>query len=356
MSIFRKIAKWASVLFTLLVIVLFGAFYVLTEEENLRARVERDFNGYRLRVLGGVGPSLNGPSVVWNDLTLRDMQDRETLHIGKMMISPALPEFFGPEQIVKIRLKGISASGRMLGDLSAHVRKTPEGNIELAPLTGEISGGKAAGRILLDGRSFQPVIISFEVKGFDYSRLRQEMSGTLDVRADLTASPGSQWVQSLEGQVEIVGEKAVWPPDIDFWATDIVPRLLPFGGKVEETRLNCLVTRFNVNAGFAAMPAALIDSERVTITGSGRIDLAQGLMDMRFVPRPKNPTLLSLATPVRVSGPVGLPRIVPEAAGLARKVGELMLGSINPALLLVPLTSVGETGKNPCLAALEKAQ
>lgn len=356
MKFFKKIVKWASILISLAIAFLFGAFYLLADEDNLRARMEHDLNGYQLRVLGGVGPSLNGPALAWHDLALKNPEGQEVLHIGKMLVSLALPEFFGPEQTVKIRLKDISSGGQDLGSITTYARRKSDGGIELLPLTGDLSGGKLSGRILLDGESFQPTAISLDVKGFDYGRLKQGMEGTIDAKAELTASAGTQWVQSIKGQAEIVGEKGVWPPGIDFWATDIVPKLLPFGDKVEDTRLNCMVARFNFNAGYAASPGILIDSERVTITGKGGIDLAQGRMDMRFSPRPKNPSFLSLATPVRVAGPLESPQIIPEPMGLAKKMGELMLGSINPALLLIPLTNTELGNKNPCVAALEKSQ
>ena len=58
-------------------------------------------------------------------------------------------------------------------------------------------------------------------------------------------------------------------------------------------------------------------SPRTRIRGQGEIDLAEMTIDLRLKPRPKTRGFLSLATPVRIKGPLTDPSLTVKKGGLA---------------------------------------
>ena len=144
-------------------------------------------------------------------------------------------------------------------------------------------------------------------------------------------------------------------------AADLVTSLLPFIGKTaeKEAKLNCMATRFDIADGMAKSTVFLVDSARVTVGGAGTVDLRDEKIDFLLQPKPKDFAFLSLATPIRISGPLADPSVLPDAAGAAKSIvlgaGAVALTAVNPLALVLPLMSSGETD-DPCPAALALAE
>ncbi|WP_193173517.1 AsmA family protein [Nisaea nitritireducens] len=144
-------------------------------------------------------------------------------------------------------------------------------------------------------------------------------------------------------------------------AADLVTSLLPSIGKTadKEAKLNCMATRFDISEGIAKSTVFLVDSARVTVGGAGTVDLRDEKVDFLLHPKPKDFSLVSLATPIRISGPLADPTILPDVAGAAKTAvlgaGAVALTAINPLALVLPLISSGET-EDPCPAALALAE
>lgn len=144
-------------------------------------------------------------------------------------------------------------------------------------------------------------------------------------------------------------------------AADLVTSLLPSIGKTaeKEAKLNCMATRFDISEGMAKSTVFLVDSARVTVGGAGTVDLRDEKVDFLLQPKPKDFSLVSLATPIRISGPLADPAILPDVAGAAKTAvlgaGAVALTAINPLALVLPLISSGET-EDPCPAALALAE
>ncbi|WP_028466809.1 AsmA family protein [Nisaea denitrificans] len=144
-------------------------------------------------------------------------------------------------------------------------------------------------------------------------------------------------------------------------AADLVTSLLPsIGKKAEnESKLNCMATRFDIADGIAKSRVFLVDSSRVTVGGAGTLDLRDEKVDFLLHPKPKDFAFLSLATPIRISGPLSDPTFLPDAAGAAKSAvlgaGAVALTVVNPLALVLPLMSSGET-EDPCPAALALAE
>lgn len=109
-----------------------------------------------------------------------------------------------------------------------------------------------------------------------------------------------------------------------------------------------------VRQGRAQTDALVVDADRVLVTGEGTIDLGRERLDLKLTPRPKDPSLFSLATPVNVRGPLADPGISPDEVGLVRGAAGALLGNLvlPGAGVLLPFLSAG-AGDHPCAAVLD---
>ena len=116
--------------------------------------------------------------------------------------------------------------------------------------------------------------------------------------------------------------------------------------------LNCMVARFDIRNGRATARGLLLDSDQVTMSGSGTINLGTEQLALEVVPKPKDISLLNLAMPIDIGGRLSHPTLTPNRVALAKSVALGVAGAVNPLFALVPmvLDSGGDT--NSCAAAL----
>ena len=118
--------------------------------------------------------------------------------------------------------------------------------------------------------------------------------------------------------------------------------------------INCIAGRIDMEDGVAKTDRFLVDTTRLTIAGSGTMDLGTEKLDVLLAPRPKQARLVSAADPVRVTGTLTNPKV--DVTVLPRgptDIGGLLAGLANPALLIFAFSDTGSGPGNPCTAALE---
>ena len=120
--------------------------------------------------------------------------------------------------------------------------------------------------------------------------------------------------------------------------------------------LNCIVSRIDVVDGVAKTDKLLLDTRRLTIAGSGALDLNTERLDLLLSPNPKQASLVSLANPVRVTGTLTAPHVT--VTKLPRRwttaTSGLLAGLVNPAFLLLAFSDIGSGNGNPCAVAIER--
>jgi hypothetical protein len=93
------------------------------------------------------------------------------------------------------------------------------------------------------------------------------------------------------------------------------------------------------------------------VAGSGVLKLETETLDLVLAPRPKRPSLVSLAKPVAITGTLATPRVsvapLPSRRRLLRT--GLLAGLVNPLFLLTAFSDLGTGGGNPCAAATARA-
>jgi uncharacterized protein involved in outer membrane biogenesis len=114
--------------------------------------------------------------------------------------------------------------------------------------------------------------------------------------------------------------------------------------------------RFDLQARDGVMEPrlAVIDNQDSTVRIAGQVNLRDETMALRLVTQPKDWSLLSLRTPITVSGTLGQPAVGIEGRGLAGRVlGALALSAAaGPAAAVLPLMERGsQTDGDPCTTA-----
>ena len=268
---------------------------------------------------------------------------------------------------VEFRFKDVEVPPHEVGDVEFQI-KLENGELTVAPLQGTLWGGAVDGSFHLDARGEIPLIrVQTKIQDLDYGRLFQTTGVTEDVKGsadkiqvDLEGQGSTlrEFLSEANGEVKMVDGKMVLNKKyLDLWASDLITGLLTSAWETEEeTKLNCAVTNFEVENGMASSDEILFDTQRVTIAGVGTLDLGTEQIDVLLTPQPKDPTLVSLGHPVRISGPVAKPKISGDKQDILKSAGWLTLGIAVPVLLPLAVPQVAGTsfgsGENPCEAAL----
>jgi uncharacterized protein involved in outer membrane biogenesis len=117
-------------------------------------------------------------------------------------------------------------------------------------------------------------------------------------------------------------------------------------------KLRCGVADFGVKGGVMEANALIVDTEAVTILGRGNVDLGHETLDLTLAPKTRRFSPVALRGPIYVRGSFSQPKVeldMPRIA--ARGAGALLLGLVNPLLVLLPLVEPGP-GVDPECARL----
>lgn len=262
-------------------------------------------------------------------------------------------------KVSELRYRGLSLRGAELG------LELEQGVLRIEPVQAGLGDGDVVARIELQSRTARPEL-QLELKLIDVGLaaikplfdLSDIITGPLDLEIALAGQGRSahEIASTLGGRIDlVVGAGTIPNAYVDLIAADLLRFIVP-GGEGNSAQLNCFVARFDVKDGVALNQALLFDTALTTTAGKGQIDLGRELADLTVVPRPKDPSLLSLAIPVVIDGPLlDLSyNLKKEEAllGLAASVaGTVLMG---PFGILIPLVSTGSGDDNPCLTALEQ--
>ena len=220
-----------------------------------------------------------------------------------------------------------------------------------APLTAEYRGVPLKLTLNADGAR-NSVAIDAAATNFDLGRLLSDLDLTtmLDARADFGARLNGRGASlhaiasSLGGQINLVlGKGTIDSRAFAIVSDDLVNVLIPGGEGGGTAKLVCAISRFDFNGGVGTASALALETGTLITTGSGKVDLGRERVDLLFRPKPKKASLVSLAFPVRLSGPLTAPTAGLDktgvVTGVATAVGGVALTGGLGALL--PLMSTG---------------
>lgn len=259
----------------------------------------------------------------------------------------------------------ILAKAAAIGNLAMNAAWR-NGEFQLRPLTADVDGGKVAVEMGANARG-QAITGKIDVKGLNLGPLLEKMEvtnvlhqGKTDFNVDVRGAGKSMHalMASLNGVSTLhVGEGEIESAYVDLLGADVVRVLSPLQGSGAQTKLNCVVGRFEIKDGVAAPKVMLIDTGRMTIVGEGSVNLGTEQLDLMFTPRPKDAALVSLSVPIRVGGTLANPSFSPDTGAALRGAAGAVAGTLllGPAGVVLPFVSGGQRGQDPCAQALAQA-
>ena len=195
-------------------------------------------------------------------------------------------------------------------------------------------------------------------RGFDIRQLARPfggaegLDGKLDFNIDVTTRGDNlrALAAGLDGQAALtLTDGRLAHRNIDWLAADLTRMVLPGSAGEPDTQISCGVLRTDLRRGLATVQSLVLDTRRVTVTGSGTANLGTEALALRLDPKPKEASLISLAHPVLIGGSFASPTLRPDPLGVAKGVGGLALGlATGPIGLLVPFLSKGSGETHPC--------
>lgn len=230
-------------------------------------------------------------------------------------------------------LTALFASGKMTSDFKiAH-------SVENPPINGTLKVVEA---------STTDISTMFDLPG--------DVRGPLniDIEADSDIADVNETLKDVTGHADIVLQNGYVGSDVLRKADSFVNLLAPWRNKKDPSVISCLVLRYDLADGKATSEVTLLDTSTMTVAGSGYIDMLDETFNLRLAPTPKDATLLSLASAVKITGPIDDPKLSVGPLDVATGVGGSLLTSIlAPVKALMPILGLTDDDDSPCKAALD---
>jgi len=290
-------------------------------------------------------------------------QERRKAEDGRIIpvIELARPRLPDLDATLRLVVGEVVFDDLSIRELAASVKATSR-DIDIALARARFGGGTWSGRF---GASFDggTAEIAGELDLKDgragtllvYATGHQLADGPLDAKITFTGRGADlrSLAAGLNGDVEVVmSGGGVANEYVDLLAGDIVREIVPWAHETKEARINCFVSRFQIQEGIATSTGLLLDTDKVAIGGGGTINLRDETLHLRINPKPKQESLVSLAVPIDIKGTLANPSAAPAPGAVAKGVAGLALGLVNPLAILLAVASSGDHS-NHCMAALE---
>ena len=231
-----------------------------------------------------------------------------------------------------------------------------DGVLDLQHLHAGIAGGEAAGSARLDTRVDPPAwTVGLDVRGMaieQWLRLNPkalaENPVTGRLRADIDVKGRGRSPAALLGTLDGPVRLQLDHGSVSHLLTEAVGLDLAQGLAVwlrgdRELTLNCAEVEGRFRAGVLRPRTAVVDNRDSRIDIDGRVNLADETLDLRLVAKPKDFSLLTLRSPLRVQGTLADPRVALEGKALGGKaIAAIALGALAPPAALLAFVDPGE--------------
>lgn len=241
-----------------------------------------------------------------------------------------------------------------------------DGVLNLDPMNLGIAGGTVAGSLRIDSHSNPAMTrVDFKARSLELSKMFRDVNLTRTsfgkIHGDIElAGRGNSVAQLLAGSsgnvALLMGRGQISNLLLEFAGLDgaEIIKFLLRGDRVVPVR--CAASAFDVKNGVMASRALVLDTTDTVVYGEGNINFATEALDLYFRPYPKDMSILSLRSPLKVAGTLGAPQAGPDKGALAGRAGlALALGAVNPLLALAATLETGPGEDADCRSILREA-
>ena len=275
------------------------------------------------------------------------------------------------------RLKAMNADVQYSAARMTNVRQLPldrmslhvvlkGGVLVLDSMNLGVASGELTGRMRFDGNS-DPAIaeVRLDAKSMELNKLFPgfkvtkasfgKVQGAIDLKG--RGNSVAQMLATSSGNVALVmGKGEISSLLLEFAELDgggIIKTLL-LGDK--PSQLRCAAAAFDVNNGLMKSREIVLDASDAVFYGNGALNLASESMDLSVVAFPKDTSILSFRSPLKVSGTFAKPKAGVDKGALTGKAGLFAaLTVIHPLLGLASTIHAGSGKDADCSTVLREA-
>jgi uncharacterized protein involved in outer membrane biogenesis len=193
-----------------------------------------------------------------------------------------------------------------------------DGLLELKDASAVYQDGNLDVRLRADARKPAPKIeLAVETKGMNLARIMSQFdvntdySGVVDAEIDLHARGDTIHAlqRSLTGSFGLaVRDGNAASKTARQFVLNLAEAVFRNFRRNDPPSVGCAIAHLEIENGIASVHTLLLKGEKITVTGTGQIDLVRREYELRVVPRNSNPGIVSFAPEVEVSGPLEDPR------------------------------------------------
>ena len=241
------------------------------------------------------------------------------------------------------------------------------GVLQLDPISLGVAGGSIAGTIKIDS-NLAPAAFNarLDVRGAQLNQLfptietTKSSLGKVSGKFDLNGRGNSaaQMLGGASGDVAmLMGRGEISNILLEFMGLDggEVIKFLVRGDR--NVQLRCAAAAFDVKQGVMTSRAIVLDTSDTVINGSGQVSFADETLDLVLNPAPKDFSILSFRSPLKIGGTFAAPTAFPDKTALAGRAGiALALAAINPLLALAATVETGPGEDADCAGVFANAQ
>ena len=244
--------------------------------------------------------------------------------------------------------------------------KLTDGILQLDPLVLGVAGGKLAGSVTVDARVV-PAAFNAQVSAtglalnqlFPTVQTTKSSFGKFSGQANLKGRGNSmaQMLGSSNGDIALLmGKGEISNILMEFLGLDGGEVIKFFLRGDRNVELRCAAAAFDVKQGLMRSKVIVLDTSDTVVNGVGQISLADETLDLTLSPQPKDKSILSFRSPLKITGTFSTPAAGPDKAALAGRVGlGIALGVINPFLALLATVETGPGQDADCTGSLAVA-
>ena len=248
---------------------------------------------------------------------------------------------------------------------SVHV-KLASGILQLEPITLGVAGGSLAGQIRIDSNVLPAAFDTrLDVRAVQLNKLFPTIENTKNSLGKISGqinlkgrgNSAAQMLGSASGDVALLmGKGEISNILLEFIGLDGGEVIKFFLRGDRNVQLLCSAAAFEVKQGLMTSKVIVLDTTDTVINGRGQISLADETLNLTLEPQPKDHSILSFRSPLKITGTFASPSAGPDKVALGARAGvTLALGLLNPLLALAATFETGPGVDADCRSALALA-
>ncbi|HXR52509.1 MAG TPA: AsmA family protein [Steroidobacteraceae bacterium] len=259
---------------------------------------------------------------------------------------------------VRFKAARVNSPRLPLESMSAHLT-LDDGRLAVDPLEFGAAGGRLVSKVHLDARkSPASFAMTTDIRQLELPKLMPRIKRLNDaigtfagiIELNGRGESAAEILGSSDGAMSVImGQGRVSNLLLEIAGLDIAESLAFLIGKDQQVTVRCAYADFGIEDGLATARAVAFDTTDTALLVRGDISFANESLDLTLLPRPKDPSPLSIRTPLKIGGTFADPSLGVKGGPLMLRGGAVAaLAAIAPPLALLALVEPGNGKDTDC--------